>query len=73
MKKNLNMASTSTSSTICLATPSTFMGENYDYWAVKMRLFFKENDLWEIIENDFEPKKRRGAIHISSIKVAKRE
>ena len=51
------MASTSTSSIIFLAAPPTFTGENFDYWDIKIRHFLKVNNLWEIAENDFEPRK----------------
>ncbi|CAN0829366.1 Retrovirus-related Pol polyprotein from transposon RE1 [Linum grandiflorum] len=50
------MASTS----ISLPSPTIFNGENYDYWAVRMKAFFMANDLWEIIEDGVDPPKQNG-------------
>ncbi|BAT83763.1 hypothetical protein VIGAN_04098100, partial [Vigna angularis var. angularis] len=30
-----------------------FKGENYDFWSVKMKTFFRSQDLWDIIEEGF--------------------
>nr|KYP34988.1 hypothetical protein KK1_043997 [Cajanus cajan] len=30
-----------------------FMGENYDFWRVKIMIFFCSQDLWDIIEHKF--------------------
>ena len=30
-----------------------FTGENYDFWSVKMKTFFRSQDLWDIIEEGF--------------------
>ena len=30
-----------------------FNGDNYDYWAIKMRTFFMSQGLWEIVESGF--------------------
>ena len=30
-----------------------FTGENYDFWSVKMKTFFRSQDLWDIIEDGF--------------------
>ena len=57
LAKKKSMASMSTSSTTSMPAPPTFMGENYDYWCIKMKLFLKASALWEIVENGFEEKK----------------
>ena len=31
-----------------------FNGKNYDYWAITMRALFSYQDLWELVEDDFE-------------------
>ena len=38
-----------------LQSPPLFRGENYNYWAVKMKSFFLAHDLWEIVEEGFAP------------------
>ncbi|XP_022889173.1 uncharacterized protein LOC111404622 [Olea europaea var. sylvestris] len=34
---------------------SAFTGENYDFWAAKMKAYLKAYDLWEITETGMEP------------------
>ena len=38
-----------------LQSPPLFRGENYNYWAVKMKSFLLAHDLWEIVEEGFAP------------------
>ncbi|XP_017613863.1 uncharacterized protein LOC108458999 [Gossypium arboreum] len=35
--------------------PPVFAGENYHIWVVKMRTYLQAQDLWSVVENDFEP------------------
>ncbi|KAE8660902.1 hypothetical protein F3Y22_tig00116944pilonHSYRG00073 [Hibiscus syriacus] len=53
------MTSTSTSS-ISTSMPShpIFTGDNYDYWCIKMKLFLKVSELWEIVETCYEEKNK---------------
>lgn len=30
-----------------------FAGENYDFWSIKMKILFKSQDLWEIIDEGY--------------------
>ena len=32
-----------------------FTGQNFDVWAVKMEIYLKAFDLWEIVESDKQP------------------
>ncbi|XP_073109469.1 uncharacterized protein [Elaeis guineensis] len=42
---------TSTSTNIDVPAPPIFGGDNYDYWCIKMKLFLRANELWEIVES----------------------
>ncbi|XP_074313769.1 uncharacterized protein LOC141648962 [Silene latifolia] len=42
------------SSSVSLPAIPNFAEESYDYWSVKMKLFLKSCDLWEIVEKGFE-------------------
>eukprot|EP01018_Ginkgo_biloba_P014873 Gb_39751 [translate_table: standard] len=30
-----------------------FIGENYEYWSIKMKTLLLSQDLWELVENGF--------------------
>ncbi|CAL2225680.1 unnamed protein product [Prunus armeniaca] len=30
-----------------------FMGENYDFWSIKMKTYFMSQDLWDIVDSGF--------------------
>ncbi|CAL8990715.1 unnamed protein product [Prunus brigantina] len=30
-----------------------FTRENYDFWSIKMKTYFTSQDLWDIVDNDF--------------------
>lgn len=34
--------------------PPVFQGTNYQIWAVRMKAFLDANDLWEVVEEDYE-------------------
>jgi len=34
--------------------PPVFQGTNYQIWAVRMEAFLDANDLWEVVEEDYE-------------------
>ncbi|GKV46536.1 hypothetical protein SLEP1_g53512 [Rubroshorea leprosula] len=38
-----------------LSNPPLFTGKNYDVWAIKMKAFLKGNDVWDSVENGFNP------------------
>ncbi|XP_027103352.1 uncharacterized protein [Coffea arabica] len=38
-----------------LSNPSSFTGENYQIWAVKMKSYLDANDLWNVVETDHVP------------------
>ncbi|GKV29240.1 hypothetical protein SLEP1_g38182 [Rubroshorea leprosula] len=44
----------SCSSTNSFSSPPMFNGENYDFWAIRMKAFLKGNDVWEVIEHGFQ-------------------
>ncbi|GKV30443.1 hypothetical protein SLEP1_g39251 [Rubroshorea leprosula] len=44
----------SSSSTNSFSSPPMFNGENYDFWAIRMKAFLKGNDVWEVIEHGFQ-------------------
>jgi len=44
------MATTNQTSSILVPI---FTGENYDFWNVKMKILFRSQDLWDIIEEGF--------------------
>ncbi|GKV19034.1 hypothetical protein SLEP1_g29334 [Rubroshorea leprosula] len=44
----------SSSSTNSFSSPRMFNGENYDFWAIRMKAFLKGNDVWEVIEHGFQ-------------------
>jgi len=48
------MASTSTSTGIFNPQLPQFNGKNYDYWTITMRALFSSQDLWELVEYEFE-------------------
>ncbi|XP_021278973.1 uncharacterized protein LOC110412694 [Herrania umbratica] len=41
--------------------PPPFTGENYQYWAVKMKTYLKAFDLWDVVETEGEPSAMRHA------------
>ncbi|GKV36122.1 hypothetical protein SLEP1_g44290 [Rubroshorea leprosula] len=44
----------SSSSTNSFSSLPMFNGENYDFWAIRMKAFLKGNDVWEVIEHGFQ-------------------
>ncbi|XP_022853667.1 uncharacterized protein LOC111375110 [Olea europaea var. sylvestris] len=48
--------------------PSIFAGENYDFWAAKMKAYLRAYDLWEITENGTEPPPLRANPTIAQLK-----
>ncbi|XP_022866221.1 uncharacterized protein LOC111386024 [Olea europaea var. sylvestris] len=48
--------------------PSVFTGENYGFWAVKMKTYLRAYDLWEITENGTEPPPLRANPTIAQLK-----
>ena len=35
-------------------TPPVFDGDNYQIWAARMEAHLEANDLWEVVEEDYE-------------------
>ncbi|XP_022867940.1 uncharacterized protein LOC111387601 [Olea europaea var. sylvestris] len=48
--------------------PSVFTGENYDFWAAKMKAYLKAYDLWEITETGSNPPPLRANPTIAQLK-----
>ncbi|XP_022848701.1 uncharacterized protein LOC111371002 [Olea europaea var. sylvestris] len=48
--------------------PSVFTGENYDFWAAKMKAYLRAYDLWEITETGIEPLPLRANPTIAQLK-----
>lgn len=47
---------------------SAFNGENYNFWAAKMKAYLKAYDLWEITETCIEPPPLRANPTVAQIK-----
>jgi transposase InsO family protein len=48
--------------------PAAFNGENYNFWAAKMKAYLKAYDLWEITESGIEPPPLRANPTVAQIK-----
>ena len=46
------MASTSGSNMSSLQTP-IFTGKNYEYWSLTMKVLFRGQDVWDIVQNGY--------------------
>ncbi|KAF2320048.1 hypothetical protein GH714_022530 [Hevea brasiliensis] len=55
-------------SSISLATPPVFSGENYQIWATKMKTYLKAFDLWNVVETGEDPPPLRANPTLAQIK-----
>lgn len=47
------MATNNISVSISQPNVSIFDGEGYEYWSIMMKMLFRSQDLWELVEKGF--------------------
>ncbi|KAA3472867.1 pleiotropic drug resistance protein 3-like [Gossypium australe] len=49
--------------------PHVFAGENYNIWAVKMKIYLQVHNLWSVVQVDIEPPSLRANATIAQIRI----